>query len=85
MHLVVLLSAIVFVYIYAFLVSPRNAGKGLKYGLLFGLGTGASMGFGSYAVMPITETIALTWCAGVVIEAAVGGILAGAIIGKRSE
>jgi hypothetical protein len=53
---------------------------GLKYGLLFGLGAGVSMGYGSYSVMPIPYHMAFTWFLGSVVEATVGGLILGAIV-----
>jgi hypothetical protein len=38
------------------------------------------MGYGSYSVMPIPYHMALTWFMGTVIEAAVGGVILGAIV-----
>jgi len=52
----------------------------LRYGVLFGVGAGVSMGYGSYSVMPIPYHMALTWFMGTVIEAAVGGVILGAIV-----
>jgi hypothetical protein len=38
------------------------------------------MGYGSYSVMPIPYHMALTWFLGSVVEASVGGMIAGLII-----
>jgi hypothetical protein len=50
------------------------------YGLLFGVAMGIGMGYGTYAVMPIPYSMALTWFLGTVVEATVGGLLAGLIV-----
>ncbi|MCX6338647.1 MAG: hypothetical protein NTX71_01845 [Candidatus Aureabacteria bacterium] len=68
-RLVELVAAITFVAIYA-----------LRYGLLYGIGAGVSMGYGSYAVMPITHEIACAWFAGSLVESIAGAILIGLII-----
>lgn len=80
MRLVGLVGATVFVVIYAAMIRPKSVGAGVIYGTLFGLGTGFSMGFGTYAVMPIPFPLAMTWFLGSVVEAAVGGWLAGWIV-----
>lgn len=48
--------------------------------MLFGLGAGVSMGYGSYSVMPIPYHMAFTWFLGSVVEATVGGLILGAIV-----
>jgi len=80
MHVVVFIATLAFVLIYAWLIKEKGLGSGVKYGLLFGLASGVSMGYGSYAVMPITYHIALVWFLGSLVEATVGGVIAGAII-----
>ena len=84
MYLAGLISAGAFVAIYACFVANKSVMTGLAYGLIFGVGVGAGMGYGSYVVMPIPYSMAFTWFAGAVIEAAVGGALAGLIICKPS-
>jgi hypothetical protein len=85
MHVTTLIVAIVFVLLYVRLISPKNIIRGLEYGLLFGLAIGFFMGFGTYSVMPIPLYMALVWFIGSVVEMAVGGIIAGAIIKEESS
>lgn len=72
-------TALAFTAIYAYMVRGRSAGAGIRYGLVFGVGTGFSMGFGSYAFMPIPYALAWGWLLGAVLEAAVAGLIVGAI------
>lgn len=80
MRLVGLVGAVTFVVLYAGLVHQKSVGTGLTYGLLFGLGTGFSMGFGTYSVMPIPLFLAAVWCLGTVVQTALGGLLVGWIV-----
>ncbi|RQV99026.1 MAG: DUF2177 family protein [Calditrichaeota bacterium] len=80
MYLVRLVAALVFVTIYVRLISPKNMKNGLYYGLLFGLGTGISMGYGTYSVQPIPYIMALTWFLGTLVEAILGGVLTALIV-----
>jgi hypothetical protein len=80
MSLVGFISAAVFTAIYAQLIKPKKTVTGLSYGLLFGLGAGISMGFGTYCVMPIPFSLAIGWFLGTVIKATAGGWLAGLIV-----
>ena len=80
MRVVGLVAAICFVCLYAWLVRPKGWATGLSYGLIFGVGTGFSMGFGTYCIMPIPQSLAITWFLGTVVEAAIAGLLAGRIL-----
>ena len=82
MYLTILISALMFVLIYAWLVDRRNPGTGWKYGLLYGIGVGMGLGYGTYSVMPIPYSMALTWFLGTVVEATLGGFLIGMILRK---
>jgi hypothetical protein len=84
MRIVVLISSIMFVLIYALFFSEKNIKTALKYGLLFGIGAGVSMGYGSYAVMPIPYNMAFTWFWGTLIEVTLGGLVVGIIIRDKS-
>jgi len=80
LHISVVLFALVFTTIYASFFKTKNTSTGLKYGFLLGLGTGFSMGYCTYAVMPIPHLIALIWFIGTLVEFTLGGLLVGLII-----
>lgn len=80
MYLSVLIAALCFVLVYVLFFARKGVSIGLRYGVLFGVGAGVSMGYGSYSVMPIPYHMALTWFMGTLIEAAVGGVILGAIV-----
>ena len=76
----VLVSSLTFAAMYGLFVSDKGLGRGIKFGLLFGIGAGTSMGYGTYSFMPIPYTMALVWFLGTLVEATVGGLLVGAIV-----
>lgn len=80
MRLVALVSASVFVCIYATMIRPKSLAAGLIFGVLFGLGAGFSMGYGTYSFMPIPHHLALVWMIGTVVQGAAGGLLVGWIV-----
>ena len=80
LHLSVLIAALAFVCIYSRFFSRKGVATGLEYGFWFGLGTGVSMGYGSYSVMPIPYHMALVWFLGSLVEATLGGLIVGSII-----
>ena len=75
-----LIAAMCFVCLYAWLVKPKSWAAGLSYGLILGVATGVSMGYGTYCVMPIPASLAAAWCIGSVVKTAVAGLLAGWIV-----
>jgi uncharacterized protein with PQ loop repeat len=80
MYFVTLVFTACFVLIYGFLVEQKSLRSGIRFGALFGLATGISMGFGSYVYMPIPLTLAFSWFFGSWIEAIVAGAIAGTIV-----
>jgi len=80
LYLVTFIAAFTFVGIYGWLIASKGTGTALRYGLLFGLGTGISMGYGTYAFMPIPYMLALVWFVGSLVEYVAGALLAGVII-----
>jgi len=85
MNLVMLLSIIFFVAIYTSLISRKSFTVGVKYGLLFGLASGISMGFGSYCYIPIPIELAFSWFAGYLIASIVAGAIVGLIVKPPKE
>lgn len=79
-YVVTLISAVVFVGIYKFLICRKELGRAVQYGLLFGVAIGIGMGYGSYAVMPLTHKIAMVWFLGSVVQGGVAGALLGLIV-----
>jgi hypothetical protein len=82
MYVTVLIVASMFTLIYVRLITRKSLGTGFLYGFLYGIGLGAGMGYGTYSVMPIPYSMALTWFLGSLVEASLGGILLGMIFRK---
>jgi hypothetical protein len=80
MHAITFAAAIAFTGIYALLVQPKSICSGVRFGLLYGLAAGLPMGFGTFSVMPIPLSMAAIWFVGTIVEAVIGGIIAGALI-----
>jgi hypothetical protein len=80
MYVTVFIAALAFSAIYGFLVAKKSPMAGVTYGLLYGVAVGVGMGYGSYSMMPIPYSMALTWFLGTVVEGVLGGFLLGAII-----
>ena len=80
MYFVTLVFSICFVTIYGLMVGQKTLLSGIKFGILFGLATGITMGFGSYSYMPIPLSLAWSWFFGSWIEAIAAGVIVGAIV-----
>lgn len=85
MYGVSLAATICFVLVYVSLVTVKSAAAGIKLGLLFGLASGLSMGFGSYSFMPIPLSMAEAWFGASLIQGLLAGVLVGAIIKPQEE
>jgi hypothetical protein len=83
MYVVVFLVSIAFVCLYALFVGNPGVKTGFFFGLLYGLGAGISMGYGTFSVMPIPYHMAFTWCWGTVVEFTIAGLIVGAICRKK--
>jgi len=84
MYFVTLVFTACFVLIYGHLVGQKSLASGIRFGALFGLATGISMGFGSYTYMPIPLVLAWSWFLGSWIEAVTAGAIVGAMM-KSSD
>ena len=86
-----LMSAVTFIFsicfasIYSFLIKPKSLLVGIKFGILLGLATGVSMGFGSYSYMPIPLSLAFSWFVGSLVELSVAGVIVGLMIKSSDE
>ncbi len=77
---VTFIGALAFAAMYAYFVAPKALGAAVRFGLIWGIGAGVAMGYGSYAILPIPYFMALTWFLGTVVEACVAGALVGLIV-----
>ncbi|MCF6252260.1 MAG: hypothetical protein L3J75_13480 [Methylococcaceae bacterium] len=85
MSIVTLVFSICFVIIYSYLIEPKSLSLGIKYGLILGIATGVSMGFGSYCYMPIPLSLAFSWFIGSLVEITLAGIIVGYMVKSLEE
>ncbi len=83
LRVVSLLSAAAFCFIYGQLIGPRTLRAALAFGALWGLAHGLGAGYGTYAVMPVPYSLALSWFLGMTVQALAGGLVAGLILRDR--
>jgi hypothetical protein len=85
MSFVTLIFSICFVSIYSYLIDSKSLQSGIKYGVIFGVATGTSMGFGSYCYMPIPLSLAFSWFAASLVELSLAGLVVGLVIKTSHE
>ena len=59
------IGALAFAALYGFYVRPKSLAIGAGFGLIWGIGAGVAMGYGTYSAMPIPYSMALTWFLGI--------------------
>ncbi len=74
------IGALAFAAMYAYFVRPKALGIAVRFGLVWGIGAGVAMGYGTYAILPIPYSMAITWFLGTVVQACVAGALVGLIV-----
>lgn len=80
MYVASFIAAMCFAAVYGYLIRPKSLATGVKYGVLFGVGGGVAMGYGTYSVMPIPYAMALGWFLGAVADSVAGGLLVGVLV-----
>ena len=80
MMVVSLIAATTFCLVYDRFFGKKSLSTGALYGLIFGIGAGVSMGYGTYSVMPLPYALALGWFLGTLAEAVAAGLIVGAIV-----
>ncbi len=79
-YVVTLAVTACFVTLYAHLITPKSVQAGIKFGALFGLASGISMGLGTYTVMPIPSNLAWSWLLASLVQFVAAGALVGRLI-----
>jgi hypothetical protein len=80
-----LFAAVAFVMIYTLLIQRKTFIAGTVYGIVFGMATGFSIGFVSYAAMPMSLTITAIWFLGYLCQATIAGMLTALIVREPAK
>src|SRR4030095_1410352 len=72
-YFVMFVLIVSFVLFYGFLIDQKSLASGIRFGAIFGLFIGVSVGFGTYIHMPIPLILAWSWFLGGWIKAIVAG------------
>ena len=81
-YAVTIIFSVCFVAIYHCFVSNKSLSAGIKLGVLFGIISGSSMGFGTYAYTPIPFELAVYWFLTGFGKTLAAGAIVGALVKK---
>jgi hypothetical protein len=79
-YLIIFVLIVSFVLFYGFLINQKSLASGIRFGAIFGLFIGVSVGFGTYIHMPIPLILAWSWFLGGWIKAITAGAIVRALI-----
>jgi hypothetical protein len=85
MSVVTLLLSASFVALFSKFSSRKCPKSGALFGLIYGLGAGISVGYGTYCFMPIPYSLALGWFLAYAVKATAAGALAGLILKEDGD
>ncbi|MBI5325218.1 MAG: hypothetical protein HZB41_08110 [Ignavibacteriae bacterium] len=84
MYVIAFLQTIGFVYIYYKLINPKSPFRAVWYGLTYGFVSGVGMGYGTYAMIQIPYSLAISWFIGSIVMYCIAGWLTGLIIKEKA-
>jgi hypothetical protein len=80
MHILTVVSAFIYTWIYCCNVSDKSAKTALTFSAKVGTLMAISFGFGMYAVMPIPCSMAMTWFVSTLVAFLLAGLITGKLI-----
>ena len=80
---VTLLAAASFVGLIAKFSKEKSPKAGALFGLIWGLGGGVSMGYGTYAFLPLPYMLALGWFLAHAVQGTISGLVAGLVLKEQ--
>ena len=84
-YLVVFVASLIFVSIYSMFFKTKTVKAGLIYGFLYGICAGITVGYGTYASMPIPKLVALGWFLGFTLKGLIGGGVLGLMVKEADD
>jgi hypothetical protein len=83
-YVIMVVGSFLFVFIFARGYEGKGIVEGFRYGLYIGIWMGIGMAYGTYAMIAIPYSLALTWFISTVIQYILAGMLTAAIFGKKA-
>ena len=84
-HLVTLIGAFFFAFIFSKGYENKGIGEGLRYGLYIGIWMGVGMAYGTYSMIAIPYSLALEWFLGSVVEYMIAGVVLSYVFASKPK
>jgi hypothetical protein len=81
-QVIMVVSAFFFVFIFSRGYEGKGLLEGVRFGLYIGVWMGIGFAYGTYAMIPIPYSLALSWFVSTLVQYSVAGIIASLLFGK---
>jgi hypothetical protein len=82
MHVVTLAGAFFFTFIFSRGYEGKGIMEGVRFGLYIGIWMGLGFAYGTYSMIAIPYSLAMTWFLSTIVEYVLAGVVVAAIFGK---
>jgi hypothetical protein len=83
-QVIMLVGAFFFVFVFSRGYEGKGIMEGVRYGLYIGIWMGMGFAYGTYAMIAIPYSLAVTWFVSTIIQYIIAGILAALVYGKTA-
>jgi len=84
-HLITLIGAFFFAFIFSKGYENKGIGEGLRYGLYIGIWLSVGMAYGTYSMIAIPYSMALEWFLLGVVEYLIAGAVLAMVFGSKAK
>ncbi len=84
-HVLMIVGAFFFTFIFAYGYEGKGVMEGLRYGLYIGVWMSMGMAYGTYAMIAIPYSMAVKWFITGVVQYVLMGVAAAAVFGKKKK
>ncbi len=83
-YVIMVVGAFFFVLVFSRGYEGKGIMEGVRYGLYIGIWMGIGMAYGTYGMIAIPYSMAITWFFSTVVQYVLAGIVTAAIFGKKA-
>jgi hypothetical protein len=83
-QVLMIVGAFFFVFIFSKGYEGKGVMEGVRYGLYIGIWMGLGFAYGTYAMIAIPYSLAMTWFIGAIVQYVLAGIVAALVFGRAA-
>jgi len=83
-HVIAVIGSFFFVLVFSRGYEGKGIMEGIRYGFYMGVWMGVSYAYGTYAMIAIPYSLAITWFFSTLVQYILAGVIAAAIFGKKA-